>query len=58
MNRRIDSATNTIQSFHTAGFGGVRQTSLYVSNSETPQTDFQKESSLSSFSHVRNLIFS
>jgi hypothetical protein len=65
LNRRLDSATSTIKSFHSNGFGGVRQTSLYVSNSETPQPlDSQKESSLSSFSHVssyslrRDLIFS
>lgn len=58
LNRRLDSATSTIKSFHSNGFGGVRQTSLYVSNSETSQQPFdtQKESSLSSFSHV-NLHF-
>jgi hypothetical protein len=50
INSRLDAAASSMRSFNSNGFGGVRQTSLFVSNQESAQSDSHREASLSSLS--------
>lgn len=48
INNRIDSATSSIKSFHSSGFSGVRQSSLYISNPPSTNSSSETQTQLTS----------